>query len=251
MIVYKASNISKRFGSLCVLEDISLQVNRQEVVAILGPSGCGKTTLLRILAGMLIPDTGSLSGFDKARISYLFQEPRLLKWKTIAGNLQFVLKSQYDPEERNRIIEHYLKLVELWKYRHYYPRELSGGMQQRVAIARAFAFPSEILLMDEPFKSLDLSLKLRLINDFSRLWSQDMRTVIFVTHDIQAALLLADSIYMLSEKPTLVRKVITNPTPRSERNLKNTSIRLLEEELYELFSEWASREAGHEGYCQR
>lgn len=235
---YKLENIQKTCGELLVLKDFNMEVEEKKVVSILGPSGCGKTTLLNIISGMLKVDSGVMTGFENKKISYLFQEPRLLQWKTAYENIDFVLKDKFEKEKRHEIIKKYLDIVNLWEYRHYYPRYMSGGMKQRVAIARAFAYPSQILLMDEPFKSLDLELKLSLTKYFVELWELDRRSVFFVTHDIHAALMLGDEIYILSEKPTKVREKITNELPQRQRTLKNKYILSLEEKLYKMFSNY-------------
>lgn len=235
---YIINNLHKKFKDLYVLKDLDMEVEEKKIVSILGPSGCGKTTLLNILSGILGPDKGEIIGFEEKRISYLFQEPRLLKWKTVYGNIDFILKDKLSKEERQRSIKKYLEIVDLWEYRDFYPSKLSGGMKQRVSIARAFAYPSDILLMDEPFKSLDLELKLSLIHCFIDLWKIDKRTVFFVTHDIHASLILGDEIYILSQKPTKVRERIINKLPHGERSLKNKYILSLEEKLYNMFSNY-------------
>jgi len=237
-MTFKVEGLYKSFGELCVLRDLNMEVEENKVICILGPSGCGKTTLLNILSGMTKPDRGIIQGFDDKIISYLFQEPRLLKWKTAYENVDFVLKDKFDKHERERIIKSNLKMMNLWEYKDFYPSKMSGGMKQRVAIARAFAYPSEILLMDEPFKSLDLELKLGLIKSFVELWSIDKRSVFFVTHDIHAALMLGDEIYILSQKPTKVRERIIIELPQRERSLKDKYILLLEEKLYRTFSNY-------------
>lgn len=236
-IGYKISNLHKKFGDLYVLKDFNMEVDENKVICILGPSGCGKTTLFNLIAGVSEPDEGEISGFEGKKISYLFQEPRLLKWRTVEENIDFVLKDKMHKEERKEIINKYLKIVGLSEYKDFYPSKLSGGMKQRVSIARAFAYNSDILLMDEPFKSLDLELKLNLINCFNELWRLDNRTVFFITHDIHAALMLGDEIYLMSQKPTKVRERIVNELSHSERNLQNKYLLSLEEKLYTMFSE--------------
>lgn len=235
-MTYQLQNIKKSFGNLKVLEDIAMNFKERRIIVLLGPSGCGKTTLLNILSGTLKPDGGKLLGFEDKRISYIFQDPRLMKWKTVYENIDFVIKDKIPLDEREVIINKYLKILNLLEYKDYYPNHLSGGMKQRASIARAFVYPSDLLLMDEPFKSLDMKLKLKLIDEFIKLWSVDHRTVIFVTHDIQAALLLGDEIYILSEKPTIVKNKIINIIPQSERSFKNKDLLTLEEDLYRNFS---------------
>lgn len=233
---YTIKNVDKSYNQLQVLKDFNMEIAEHKVTCILGPSGCGKTTLLNILSGILEPDAGSISGFRNKTTSYLFQEPRLLKWKTAAQNVDYVLKDRMAKSERMNTIEKVMKMVRLWEYRDYYPDKLSGGMQQRLAIARAFAYPAQILLMDEPFKSLDLEIKLSLFQCFLDLWKLDQRTVVFVTHDIHDALILGDEIYVLNKKPSAVREKIKNNAPRSCRSLKEKQTLLLEERLYSMLA---------------
>src|SRR5665648_104574 len=143
---------------------------------------------------------------DEKIISYIFQESRLYPWFTVYDNIDRILKNQYpDYSKRNSIITDYLELVELYISKNLYPSELSGGMKQRLSIARAFAFPSEILLMDEPFSSLDINLKNSVIDSFKKLWLKNNKTVIFITHDIDEAVMLSDTIYLIDENPVKIR----------------------------------------------
>ncbi|RKD23710.1 ABC transporter [Caminicella sporogenes] len=233
----KIDNIYKSYKGLKVLENFTMHIEGKKIIAILGPSGCGKTTLLNILAGIIQPDKGKVIGLENKKISYLFQEPRLIKWKTVWENIDFILKDKMAMKEREKVITKYLKMVNLMEFRNYYPNKLSGGMKQRAAIARAFAYPSDVLLMDEPFKSLDFELKFKLIDCFIKLWEVDKRLVFFVTHDIHAALLLGHDIYVLSEKPTNVKLRMVNEIPHRERSLKNKYILELEKKIIDNFEE--------------
>lgn len=211
-------SLTKSFGTLSVLQDFDLEFAHNQITCILGPSGAGKTTLLNVLSGLILPDSGQVLGLDGEAVAYLFQEPRLLPWKTVRGNFDFVLADTYpDIVERSEIINTYLKLVELADFAEYYPAQLSGGMKQRVAIARAFAYPSKILLMDEPFKALDMQLKYSLMADFLELWQKDKRTVICVTHDLEEALYLGDRICVFSSLPARVHKEFRIDLPRESR----------------------------------
>ncbi len=231
-MLYKLKGISKSFGELSVLKNLSFSMEEHKVTCILGPSGCGKTTLLNIVSGILKHDSGSMEGFEEKTTSYIFQEPRLLNWKTIRENIEYVLKGKLDKAEIADRVNRFIDMVQLSDFKDYYPEKISGGMQQRVAIARAFAYPSDILLMDEPFKSLDFQLKLNLYECFLKLWEWDKRTVLFVTHDIHDALMLGDEIILLSNKPTCVRERIVNKVAHSDRNLSNKELLELEKLLY-------------------
>lgn len=233
---FALSNIHKKFGDLYVLQGLNMNVEEHKLICILGPSGCGKTTLLNIISGVFPPDQGELLGFAGKTISYLFQETRLLRWKTVEENIDFVLKDQFTKHQRSEIIKRYVDMVGLREFKNYRPDKLSGGMKQRVAIARAFAYPADILLMDEPFKGLDLQLKTTLMQAFVDLWLMDHRSVFFVTHDIDEALLLGEEIYVLNERPGSVKGVISHRIPHNERNLDSKNMRQVEREIYQLLT---------------
>jgi len=217
-------HISKAYGDISLFDDFSIGFDEGKITCILGPSGCGKTTLLNITGGIVRPDSGSVSGFADQRISYIFQDPRLLPWKTVRENVEFVLTHDLPTAERKSITDRVISLVELEDFADYYPAKLSGGMRQRVSIARAFAFPSEVILMDEPLKGLDIKLKLNLIRTFSRIWETDRRTVIFVTHDVEESLLLSNEIVVMSRPPVHIvtrRKV---EIPVEDRSLHSAHL---------------------------
>jgi NitT/TauT family transport system ATP-binding protein len=226
--------INKSFGTLKVLHNISFAVEHAEVCAILGPSGCGKTTLLNSISGMDGDYSGTIRGVHPKQISYLFQEPRLLPWKTVLGNLEFIIPEKTEKQNWMRTVKHYLELVGLEDFASYYPQALSGGMRQRVAVVRAFIFPADLILMDEPFQALDLKIKLSLISVFKALYQENRKTALFVTHDVQEAILLGDRIIVLSDRPSQVRKIVTNPAPPEERTLGNEQMLKLERDLYTL-----------------
>ncbi len=201
----KISNLNKKYKEIRIFSDFSLEVNPGLITCVLGPSGCGKTTLLNIIGGITAADGGELSGFDGKGMSYIFQDPRLLPWKTVRGNIEFVITRDISPAERRQQSDRLIKSVGLSDFAGYYPLQLSGGMRQRVSIARAFACSSEIILMDEPLKGLDITLKQGIIKWFSEIWATDKRTVIFVTHNIDEALLLGDEIVVLSKLPARIK----------------------------------------------
>jgi len=211
--------LNKKFGEITLFRDFDISFADATITCILGPSGCGKTTLLNTIGDLSKPDSGSLSGFNQRAISYIFQDPRLLPWKTVKENILFVLPESIPSEKRKKMAESFIRMVELEDFADFYPSKLSGGMRQRVSIARAFAYPSDIILMDEPLKGLDLKLKLNLIRTFSRIWQSDRRTVIFVSHDVDEALLMGNEIVVFSQAPVQItaREKIT--TPLADRSL--------------------------------
>ncbi len=221
----------KKYDTISLFSDFNISFQEGTITCILGPSGCGKTTLLNIIGDIIKPDSGQLTGFREKTASYIFQDPRLLPWKTVEENIGFVLSKDMPAEERKKITGQLIKLMELENFASYYPSKLSGGMRQRVSIARAFAYPSDIILMDEPLKGLDIKLKLNLIRIFSQMWLTDKRTVIFVTHDVDEALLLGNDIIVLSRPPV---KIITKKQldlPLEERRLDSDSFRELKRNL--------------------
>lgn len=205
----KIEHITKSFGSLKVFDDFSLEFPEKQITAILGPSGCGKTTLLNILAGLIKIDQGKVATTDN--VSYLFQEPRLLPWLTIRQNIALILKDKMSVQAIDEWVFENLNATGLTEFGDYYPAQLSGGMRQRAAMARAFSYDAPLLLMDEPFKSLDIKTRFQLMADFLELWSKQPRTVVIVTHDVKEAVLMGSLIVVLSDKPVRVlREFNTN-----------------------------------------
>ncbi len=229
---YEVKSIVKQYGKLKVLDKVSIKFQENKITCILGPSGCGKTTLLNIIAGTLDKDSGEVIGFEREDISFVFQEDRLIQWKNVKDNIEFVLKDKMDKKSRKNIIDKYLKLVNLEEYKYYYPRQLSGGMKQRISILRAFAYPSKILIMDEPFRSLDITSKRTIMQFVLKLKELKGKTCILVTHDIEEALILGDKIVILTEKPTKVKKIIENTFILNESKESKIKLReLIENEL--------------------
>lgn len=231
-------NLKKNFGSLNVLQDISFELEDASIIAILGPSGCGKTTILNILSGITDADAGSLAGFEGRRFSYCFQEPRLLGWLSAEDNLRFalssLLRSRRDSQDMGQRIERFLRESGLFEFKGYRPNQLSGGMQKRLALARAFAFPSDMLLLDEAFSAVDLRQKIELMRAFLRLWSDEKPTVIIVTHDIHDALFLADRVVVLSQRPARVEGMLDIDLPHEKRTFASSELSKYEMELYRL-----------------
>jgi NitT/TauT family transport system ATP-binding protein len=213
-------NINKKFGDLEILKNFSISFEENKISCLFGPSGVGKTTIANIASKLILVDSGEVTGTEKAIYSYVFQEPRLLEWYSVYDNIDFVLRDVYDEEKRVNIINNYINMVELNGYENYKPNALSGGMCQRVSLARAFAYPSNFLILDEPFKGLDMKLKNEMILLFKKLWSESKRTVLFITHDVDEAVTLSDSIYIIKNKPVeIMEKIIMNNKDKEETKM--------------------------------
>jgi NitT/TauT family transport system ATP-binding protein len=243
----KASSVSKHFtavpgdralhegATLAVLENVNLEISEGEFVCLLGPSGCGKTTLLNILAGFELPSSGSVLIDGEAvekphpkRIT-IFQEYALLPWRTVQGNVEFGLEIAGVPKkERSRKVKEMLELVGLTGVEARLPRELSGGMRQRVAVARSLAVDPDILFMDEPFGALDAITRIKMEEELVRIWLQKKKTVVFVTHDIDEAVYLADRIVVFSALPGRIREIIPAVAGRPRDRTSLDFVRLRE-----------------------
>jgi ABC-type nitrate/sulfonate/bicarbonate transport system ATPase subunit len=206
-------NISKSFGTTRVLENIDLAVDEGEFVCILGPSGCGKSTLLNIVGGFVRQSEGEVTidgeavvGPDPRRI-FVFQERGVFPWLTVEQNIGFGLFRLTDAERRERIV-HYVQLVGLVGFEQAYPRELSGGMKQRLEVARALAVDPDVLYLDEPFGALDSITRLQMRRELLRIWEAEKKTILFVTHDIEESVQLADRVVVLSARPGRVRRIV-------------------------------------------
>jgi len=228
------SNVSFEYDSLGILKDFSLSLEDAAVTVLLGPSGCGKTTLLHLAAGLRRPSEGHVDLKGKQQLSYLFQKPRLLPWKTVEENIAFALESSLPKQEIRRKTDETLKLVGLEDFAGYLPRQLSGGMEQRASIARAFAPDSDLILMDEPFKGLDLKMKMPLLELILEILKKRQTRTILVTHDVREAILMGDRIILLQGPPLEVRENLINPCRPDERTLDNSGFYELEHRLYGL-----------------
>jgi NitT/TauT family transport system ATP-binding protein len=241
-----ADHISHRFGALEVLDDVSFAVGAGEVVAIVGPSGCGKSTLLSILGGLLQPTSGQaeLRGAPPPGslnpLTFVFQDFALLPWCTVEANVEFVLLG-LPATERAAIVADALRRTGLTDFRGAWPKQLSGGMRQRVGIARALAVRPAILLMDEPLSALDAQTRELLMEDFIGLLADDAMGAVYVTHNLEEAVRLADRIVVLSRRPGRVREVVPIPLTRAERGDSNARGELLalQSELWSLIREQA------------
>ena len=226
--VFFEENDSRKPG-LVALYNISLAIRKNEFVSLLGPSGCGKTTLIRIIAGLLPADCGevlvngqavTVPGRDRCMV---FQQFGLLPWRTVLSNVEFGLEIDGVPkEERSARAGQYLELVGLKGFEHYYPHQISGGMQQRVGIARALSKKPDILLMDEPFGAVDAQTREQLQEELLKIWSRTDTTVVFVTHSIDEALYLSDRVVVMQARPGRIKEEVSVdlPRPRWEGDVK-------------------------------
>jgi NitT/TauT family transport system ATP-binding protein len=221
--------------SVAALEDINLDVSEGEFICIVGPSGCGKSTLLNVLAGFLPSTSGSVtidgedvSGPDPRRI-LVFQERGVFPWLTVEDNIGFGL-SKLPRAQREERIAHYVQTVRLQGFERTYPSDLSGGMKQRLQVARALAVNPDILYLDEPFGALDSITRVIMRGELLRIWESERRTIIFVTHDIDEAVQLADRVVVLSSRPARIKDVLTIDIPHP-RNISSPRYLELRDEL--------------------
>ena len=219
-----------------VLDGLDLDIHEGEFVCILGPSGCGKSTLLNIVAGFVKPTEGEVAideepvdGPDPRRI-FVFQERGVFPWLTVEGNIGFGLFRQSEQEKRERI-EHYVRLVGLKGFEKAYPRELSGGMKQRLEVARALAVNPDVLYLDEPFGALDSITRLQMRRELLRIWQAERKTILFVTHDIEESVQLADRIVVLSARPGRVRRIVNVDIPHP-RDLSDPRYIALRDQIF-------------------
>jgi NitT/TauT family transport system ATP-binding protein len=221
---------------ISVLEDVNLVVRDGEFVCLVGPSGCGKSTLLNIAGGFLAATEGEIlvdaqpvTGPDPRRI-FIFQENAVFPWLTVEENIGFGVRRP-TPAERRDLVAHYIEMVGLTGFDRAYPRELSGGMRQRVEIARALAAEPDVLYMDEPFGALDYLTRLRLRTELTQIWEREKKTVIFVTHDVEEAVQLADRVVVMGRRPSRIRAILPVDADRP-RNLDDPSCRMLRDEIF-------------------
>jgi ABC-type nitrate/sulfonate/bicarbonate transport system ATPase subunit len=224
------------FGATRVLDDINLGVSEGEFVCILGPSGCGKSTLLNIVGGFVRQSEGDVSidgervtGPDPRRI-FVFQERGVFPWLTVEENIGFGLFRMTETEKRERIA-HYIQMVGLRGFEKSYPRELSGGMKQRLEVARALAVDPDVLYLDEPFGALDSITRLQMRRELLRIWQAEKKTILFVTHDIEESVQLADRVVVLSARPGRVRRIVDIDIPHP-RDLSDPRYIALRDEIF-------------------
>jgi NitT/TauT family transport system ATP-binding protein len=259
MIKLAIDRLSKRYWferearEIPALVDVTLSVEDGEFVAVVGPSGCGKTSLMNIVAGLLPYDEGSVSidgkkiygpGVDRAVV---FQHSSLLPWRTIAGNVRYGMEMQrrFDAAAMKDRTDRFIKLVGLSGFENHYPSELSGGMQQRVNLARALAADPVVLLMDEPFAALDAQTREFMQSELLKIWAKAQKTVLFITHQINEAVYLADRVIVMSARPGRVKGVFQIPfgRPRGLELKRDPKFLQLEDSIWKLIEE----EAGNLG----
>ena len=225
-----------------ILDDVSLNIEKGEFIYLLGPSGCGKSTLLNAMAGFLKPTSGEIKIenqiVQKPSMKYvtIFQNYGLLPWRTVQKNVELGLETKnYSKEKKANIASHYLKMVGLEHAAKKRPAQLSGGMQQRVAIARALAVEPDILFMDEPFGALDAITRMKLQTDILEIAQDTKKTVVFVTHDIEEAVFLADRIVIMSANPGRIKALLTVQLPKHRDRTSNDFL-MIRDKVYEIFN---------------
>ena len=227
-------NLTKYFGSLHVLDDITFNVKKGEFVCVVGPTGCGKTTFLNLLTRIYMPSVGNLyidgkvADPKKHNLTFVFQEPSSIPWLTVEQNLRFGLEIKKLPKtEIDSRVETIIKLLGLQEFRKQFPRQLSVSTAQRVIIGRAFAMNPDLLLMDEPYGQMDIKLRFYLEDEVIRLWKELGSTVVFITHNIEEAVYLAQRILIMSNKPTTIKEevLVDLPRPRDVTDPKFIKIR--------------------------
>lgn len=217
----EVKNLTKKFDDLLVLNDISFNIRKGEFVCVVGPTGCGKTTFLNLLTKLIEPTAGELlidgepADPKKHNLAFVFQEPSAFQWLTVEENLAFGLKiKKLPPEEIKRRVDNMLELLGLTKFRNAYPSQLSVSSEQRIIIGRAFVMNPDLLLMDEPYGQMDIKLRYYLEDEVIRLWKETGSTVVFITHNIEEAVYLAEKVLILTNKPATIKEEIEVNLPR-------------------------------------
>jgi len=240
----KVRNLTKSFGDLLVLDDVSFDVRKGEFLCIVGPTGCGKTTFLNCLTKLYSISSGEITidgepiDLKKQNIAYIFQENSTMPWLTVEENIRFGLDIKKVPKDiAEQRVNQMLDLVNLRNFASYYPKQLSMSMLQKVGIARAFATQPSLLLMDEPYSQLDLNLRCRLEDELIALWKREKTTVIFITHNIEEAVYLGERILVLTNKPTKIKREIMNHLERP-RKISDPEFVELRNEVTSLIKWW-------------
>lgn len=211
--------LCKSFGGKQIFKDFDISFTSEKINSIIGESGGGKSTLLNILSGLVKMDSGEIVGVNEYEISYIFQEDRLVPWLNIKENMELFIYDYFSKDEGSKKIQEIFKLLHLDNIEKEYPGKLSGGMKQRVNIARALLKPSKLILMDEPFKSLDYKTKYSIMKELIEILKKEKRMIIFVTHDVDEAIYMNGNIYVLSGKPFNVKSVFTENLDENKKEI--------------------------------
>ncbi len=243
-IKIRVKDLTKSFGALLVLDDISFTVGKGEFLSIVGPTGCGKTTFLNCLSKLMPTTKGNIlidgeeANPKKHNISFVFQEPTCMPWRTVKENVAYGMEVKGFPRDKmEERLKYILDLVGLSDTANLYPNQVSASMEQRIAVARAFAVDPDLLLMDEPYGQLDVKLRYYLEDELVRLWQTLNATVIFVTHNIEEAVYVAERILVLSNKPTKIKAEVTVDLPRP-RSLIDPKFVEIRKQVTELIRWW-------------
>ncbi len=243
-IKIEVKNLTKRFGDLVVLDDINFNVGKGEFLAIVGPTGCGKTTFLNCLSKLMptsegdIYIDGEVADPKTHNISFVFQEPTCMPWRTVRQNVAYGMEVKGFPKDKlEERLDYMLELVGLKDTANLYPNQVSASMVQRITVARAFAVDPDLLLMDEPYGQLDVKLRFYLEDELVRLWKTLKSTVIFVTHNIEEAVYVAERILVLSNKPTNIKAEVKVDLPRP-RNAMDEEFVKIRRKVTELIQWW-------------
>jgi len=242
-IKVKVEHLTKKFGDLLVLDNISFDVYEGEFLCIVGPTGCGKTTFLNSITKLYKPTSGKILfnseevNLQKHSIAYIFQEYSAMPWLTVRQNVKLGLEIKKDFKNIEQKVNNALDMVGLKKFENYYPNQLSASMLQRVVIARAFATQPELLLMDEPYGQLDISLRFKLEDEVIRICKQTNTTVIFITHNIEEAVYLGDRILVLTNKPTTIKETVIDNIMRP-RNITSPEFIGMRNKITDLIKWW-------------
>lgn len=228
-MLLKIENLTKKFEDLSVIENLNLHIDKNEIVAIIGPSGCGKSTLLNIISGIIKKYDGNMHT-SKHTIGYVFQEDRLFPWMNVIENVKIVNDHSKEEDVLNIIEE-----VGLKGFEKSYPDTLSGGMRQRCAIARGFNYNCDLLLMDEPFKSLDYNLRIEMLSTLINIWQKSKKSILFITHEIDEALTVANRIIVLKRRPTeVIKEIILNKDDIGKRDINSDEFIKIRREIISL-----------------
>lgn len=234
----KFKNVTFNYENNLILDEFNIKFYEHKINCLIGPNGSGKTTFLKLIGGILKPTKGKVFNTHK-KISYVFQEDRLIEEITIFKNLDLIIKDIYkNPIKRKQIILKFLKLANIAHTENLYPHELSGSMRQRVSLVRAFIYPSTLLLLDEPYTSLDINARKSILKLTIKLWNKTKKTVVFVSHDIDMASLSAHYVFVLSNKPIRILEELNINTKVNNRDLYNPKLINIRKKIDGVIKQW-------------